>query len=90
MCGIPNRFKFQVVSAVLVHTRVYANFHDPINKHGRFDRGNGQHLEYPVINDQHFRKWENGRLRVLRPGLVRIGPPAGHSQVGPVGKQIYR
>jgi hypothetical protein len=49
MCGIPNRFKFQVVSAVLVHPRVYANLHDPINKHGRFDRGDGQYLDSPSL-----------------------------------------
>jgi hypothetical protein len=49
MCGIPNSFKFQVVSAVLVHLRVYANFHDPQNKHGRFDRGNGQYLDPPSL-----------------------------------------
>jgi hypothetical protein len=45
MCGIPNRFKFQVVSAVLVRLRVYANLHDPKNEHGHFDRGNGQYLD---------------------------------------------
>ena len=44
MCGIPNGFTFQVVSAVLIHLRVYANLHDPKDKHGRFDRGNGQYL----------------------------------------------
>jgi hypothetical protein len=49
MCGVPNRFKFQVVSAVLVHLRVYANLHDPKNKHGRFDSGNGQDLEYTSL-----------------------------------------
>jgi hypothetical protein len=49
MCGIPNRFKFQVVSAVLVHLRVYANLHDPKNKHGRFDRGDGQYLDTPSL-----------------------------------------
>jgi len=49
MCGIPNRFKFQVVSAVLVHLRVYANLHDPKNKHGCFDRGNGQNLDTPLL-----------------------------------------
>jgi hypothetical protein len=50
MCGIPNRFKFQVVSAVLVHTWVHGNLHNSKNKHGCFDRGNGQYLEYPVID----------------------------------------
>jgi hypothetical protein len=49
MCGVPNRFKFQVVSAVLVHLRVYANLHDPKNKHGRFDRGNAQRLDTPSL-----------------------------------------
>lgn len=49
MCGIPNRFKFQVVGAVLVHLRVHANLHDPKNKHGRFDRGNGQYLGTPSL-----------------------------------------
>jgi len=90
MCGIPDSFKFQVVSAVLVHLRVYANLHDPKNKHGRFDRGNGQYLRYTVMNGQYSRRWANGRHRVLRPGLVHIGPPAGHSQARLVAKQIYR
>ena len=49
MCGIPNRFKFQVVGAVLVHLRVYANLHDPINKHGHFDRGDSQILDSPSL-----------------------------------------
>jgi len=45
-----------MVSAVLVYPRVYANLHDPINKHGRFDRGNGQYLENTVINEQYTSK----------------------------------
>ena len=49
MRSIPNRFKFQVVSTVLVHLRVYTNLHDPKNKHGRFDRGNGQYLDTPSL-----------------------------------------
>lgn len=44
MRGVPNRFKFKVVSAVLVHTWVHGNLHDPKNKHGCFDRRNGQYL----------------------------------------------
>jgi hypothetical protein len=32
------------VSAVLVHTWVHGNLHDPKNKHGCFDRRNGQYL----------------------------------------------
>jgi hypothetical protein len=37
--------QFQVVCAVLVRIWVYRNVHDPKNKHGRFDRENGQDLD---------------------------------------------
>lgn len=50
-----------MMSAVLVHAWVHGNLHNSKNKHGRFDRGNGQCLEYPVID-----------VNILESGLTDI------------------
>ena len=79
-----------MVGTVLVYTRVHDNLHDSKNKHGHFNRGDGQYLEYSVIDSQYYMNWANERLRVLRPELVRTGPPAGRSLTRSVEAQICK